>query len=133
MARYSPELLTEVSAGLTVPIPVSLAQGQLGWLLIGIAALRASVLPKWVSWLMITSVLLLFVLAPFANSQLARLAYNTLLGLGLSSWAMHFGGARLEISRRLVTRLANKPLELTSSWKRIAAPSRHRTPRAGAG
>jgi hypothetical protein len=82
IARHAPQLLTDVSAGLTVPILLSLSLGQLGWLLMGVTALRARVIPRWASWLLIGSVLLLFVLAPLATSQLARLAYNTLLGLG---------------------------------------------------
>ena len=82
VAREAPALLTDASHCLIVAVLGSMLIGQVGWLLMGISALRANVIPKWASLILIASVLLVIAMAPLATTQLYRLAYNTLLGVG---------------------------------------------------
>lgn len=82
LAREAPHLLTSPSSGIIRSVMGSLALGQLGWLLLVLISFRSKKLPKWALWVSISSLLLVIVLTPVAQTQILRLIYNILLGAG---------------------------------------------------
>jgi len=82
LAREAPSLLTSTSSGVIKAVLFSMILGQEGWLLMAASAFLVNVIPRWASLVAITSIILVVVMTPFAQTQLLRLVYNVLLGVG---------------------------------------------------
>lgn len=82
LAREAPHLLTSASSGIIQAVVGSMALGQVGWLILVVASLRAGVIPRWALFIAILSIILVVIMTPFAQTQLLRLIYNLLLGAG---------------------------------------------------
>lgn len=82
LAREAPQLLTSPSSGIVRSVITSLALGQIGWLLLVLVSFRSGRIPKWALLVSISSILLVILMTPIAQTQLLRLIYNILLGAG---------------------------------------------------
>ena len=82
LAREVPDLLTSPSSGIIQAVIASMALGQIGWLLMVLVSFKSRNIPRWSLWVSITSIILVVVMTPFAQTQLLRLIYNILLGAG---------------------------------------------------
>jgi hypothetical protein len=82
LAREAPSLLTSSSSAIVVATLGSMVLGQVGWLLMAIQAYMANVIPRWAAIIALVGIALVVVLTPFAQTQLLRLIYNLLLGIG---------------------------------------------------
>ena len=82
LAREIPALLTDPTSGIVRAVIASMFIGQIGWLLMGLVALRANVIPRWAAVVAIGSILLAMALTPFAETQFIRFVFNLLLGAG---------------------------------------------------
>lgn len=82
LAREAPHLLTSASSGIIKAVIGSMALGQVGWLSLAIVSLRGRILPRWALIVAIACIILAIIMTPFANTQLLRLIYNVLLGVG---------------------------------------------------
>ena len=96
LAREAPQVLTSANSGIIRAVLGSMALGQIGWLLLLLVSLRATIIPRWALWVAILSIALVVVLTPFAQTQFMRLIYNVLLGagplaIGFVVWRIHPG------------------------------------------
>ena len=82
LAREAPQLLTSPYSGIIQAVIVSMALGQIGWLLLILVSFKTKLISHWALWIAILSIVLVGGLAPFAHTQLLRLIYNILLGVG---------------------------------------------------
>jgi hypothetical protein len=82
LAQDAPGLLTSPDSGVVRAVLVSMAVGQVGWLLLLLVSLRARIIPRWALIIAILSICMVVVLTPFAQNQALRFIYNLLLGLG---------------------------------------------------
>lgn len=82
LAREAPQLLNSPSSGIIQAVIASLGLGQMGWLLLILVSFKTRLVPRWALWTSILSIVLVGGLAPFAQTQLLRLIYNILLGVG---------------------------------------------------
>jgi len=82
IAPIAPELLASPSSGVVRWTLISFLLGQVGWLLAGLWTFWVAVLPRWSSLTLVLSIAAGIALAPFADTQLLRLLFNILLGIG---------------------------------------------------
>jgi hypothetical protein len=84
IAQSAPHLLEGDPAGqgLVTAIMTSYLAAQMGLLVLGISMLRAKVFPRWVSYTLICSIIIVGILSPFAGTQFLRFLYNGVIGLG---------------------------------------------------
>jgi hypothetical protein len=82
LAHSIPKLLTSADSGIIRAVLISMALGQIGWLLLLLISLRIRKLPRWALLVSISSIFGVIVLTPFTQTQVIRLIYNLLLGAG---------------------------------------------------
>ena len=96
LAREAPDLLTSTGSGIVRAVVVSMFLGQVGWLVIAVAAWRANAIPRWASIVAVGSSVLAIGIAPLAQTQFLRLSYSVVLGIGplVVGYALYAGSQR---------------------------------------
>jgi hypothetical protein len=82
LARNAPQLLSSSTSAIIRAVMGSLVVGQLGWLMLLVVSLKGRVVPRWALVLAILSIILVVIATPYVQSQVHRLLYNVLLGIG---------------------------------------------------
>jgi hypothetical protein len=82
LARGAPYLLSSSTSAIIKAVMGSMVVGQLGWLLLLVVSLKGRGVPRWALVVAILSIVLVVIATPYVQTQVHRLLYNVLLGIG---------------------------------------------------